>query len=171
MNTNKVPAGAQKRALPAERILSSFKKLAVSSTDLNSAVGELCDNISPLENALSRLDLGVSAWHKIAGHDDESGVFWTRDIGYTKIGKTWCIALRKTSGYPDGELYEEEVWPFAAAPRWMQIESVGKIPDLFDELIKRTEDTIKKIRAKTIEARDLATAIGEAISALSPQDQ
>ncbi len=68
-------------------------------------------------------------------------------------------------------MYDEEVWLFSDAPRWMQIESVGKIPDLFDELIKRTEDTIKKIRAKTIEAGDLATAINEAISALSPLER
>lgn len=53
----------------------------------------------------------------------------------------------------------------------MQIESVSKIPDLFDELIKRTDDTLKKIRSKTIEARDLATAINEAISGPSPENQ
>jgi hypothetical protein len=33
----------------------------------------------------------------------------------------------------------------------MQIESLGKIPDLYEELIKRTEETIKKIKAKTAE--------------------
>ncbi len=171
MSTNKVPPGGQKKGpLPAERIVSSFKQLAVFSTDLNSAVDELCDNISPLDRALSKLNLGVSAWYQIAGHEDDDMTFWSRDIGYSKIGKDWHIAIRKTSGH-EPDVYHEEVWPFDEAPRWMQIESVGKIPDLFDELIKRTEDTIKKIRAKTIEARDLATAISGAISALSPQDQ
>src|SRR5579864_5734900 len=106
MSTNKTPQGGQKNGpLPAERIVSSFKQLAVSSTDLNSAVGELCDNISPLDKALSKLNLGVSAWHKIAGHENEYGYYWTRDIGYAKIGKKWGIALRKTSGDSDGSVY------------------------------------------------------------------
>jgi len=51
---------------------------------------------------------------------------------------------------------------FGEAPRWMQIESVGKIPDLFDELIKRTESTIRMLKAKAIEAKNLAAAISAA---------
>jgi hypothetical protein len=169
---NRVPLGGQKKGpLPSERIASSFKQLAVSSAELNSAVGELAVNISPLDKALAKLELGVSACHKIAGYDEGFGSFWSRDIGYSKVGKRWGIALRKASGHHEADRYEEEVWLFSDAPRWMQIESVGKIPDLFDELIKRTEDTIKKIRAKTIEARDLAIAINEAISALSPLEK
>jgi len=171
MSVPRVPlAGVQKKGpLPAERIVSSFKQLAASSADLNSSVAELCENISPLDDALAKLKLGVSAWHKIAGNQSEDGSFWSREIGYTQVGKRWGIALKRASGHEYAETYDEDVCLFSDAPRWMQIESVGKIPDLFDELIKRTEDTTKKIRAKTIEARDLAAAINEAISTLSPQ--
>jgi hypothetical protein len=165
MKTNKGPSSGPLKIPPAERLASSFKQLALSSTSLNSAVGELCENISPLNKALNGLNLGVSAWHKIAGHEDQEGSFWSRDIGYTKVGQIWGIALRRTSGNGTWGTYDEEVWLFPDAPRWMQIESVGKIPDLFDELIKRTEDTIGKIKAKTVEATDLANAINDPFDA------
>jgi hypothetical protein len=61
---------------------------------------------------------------------------------------------------------EIETWIFKDAPRWMQIESVGKIPDLFDALIKRTQETAEKLRAKTVEARQLARALSDAVAEL-----
>lgn len=165
MKTNKGPSSGPLKIPPPERLATSFKQLTLSSTSLNSAVGGLCDNISPLDKALNGLNLGVSAWYKIAGHEDQDGSYWSRDIGYTKVGHTWGIALRRTSGHYHAGMYDEDVWLFRDAPRWMQIESVGKIPDLFDELIKRTEDTIGKIKAKTVEAFDLAKAINDTLDA------
>jgi hypothetical protein len=122
---------------PAERIVQSFKQLTVSSVNLNSAADELCVNIAPLNAALRTINLGVSAWHKITGTEDENGWFWRRDIGYAQVGRTWGIALRRIEGnHGEGE-HEEQIWLFHDAPKWMQIESVGRIPDLFDELIAR----------------------------------
>jgi hypothetical protein len=144
----------------AERIVNSYNQLAACSTSLSAAADELCENIAPLNSALKKINLGVSAWHKIAGNEDENGYYWRRDIGYVQVGRQWGIALRKAEG-GDGE-HEEEVWLFGEAPRWMQIESVGKIPDLFDELIKRTESTIRMLKAKAIEAKNLAAAISAA---------
>jgi len=56
----------------------------------------------------------------------------------------------------------EEVWRFNEAPRWMCIESAGKLPDLFDELLKRTRDTTEMIKARTAETKELAAAISVA---------
>jgi len=154
---------------PAERITASFKQLAVSSHDLTSAADDLGRAISTLDAALKTLNLGVSAWHQIARNEEPHGSYWTRDIGYTKVSGKWGIALRKTSGYYPTAEHHEEVWLFSDAPRWMCIESVGKIPELFEELIKRTEETTKKIRAKTTEAGDLAAAISAAASEVAPK--
>jgi hypothetical protein len=150
---------AEKKTPPGERIASSFKKLTTSSNDRKSASGEVASAISKLDSALNTLNPGVSAWHKIAGGEDENGNFWTRDIGYSKIGHKWGIALRMTSGNHGFGVYDEEGWLFNDAPPWMCVESVGKIPDLFDELIKRTEDTTRKLKARAIEAEELAKAI------------
>jgi hypothetical protein len=112
-------------------------------------------------------DLGVSAWHKFAGHEDENGNYWTRDIGYVKVGTEWGIALRKTPGNEFSERHDEDVWPFKDAPRWMQVDSVSKIPDFFEELIKRTDETVKKLQAKSLQAKELSEALNAAIADLS----
>jgi cytochrome c-type biogenesis protein CcmE len=49
----------------------------------------------------------------------------------------------------------------------MCVESVGKLPDLFDELIKRTVETTAKIKARTVEAEELAAAVREMYAELA----
>jgi hypothetical protein len=150
---------SQTRTPPSERIASSFKQLTISSNDRRLASDELCKAIEKLDIALNKAAPGVSAWHKIAGREDEDRNFWSRDIGYCNVGNNWGIALRKTSGNHNVGIYEEQVWLFKDAPPWMCTESVGKIPDLFDELIKRTDDTTKKLRARATEAEELAKGV------------
>ena len=57
---------------------------------------------------------------------------------------------------------------FGDAPRWLRILGVGKIPDLLEALIKSTEETTKKIKTKTAEANQLATAIAQAAGKKPP---
>jgi hypothetical protein len=158
MSLNKVNPGA--------RIASSFKQLAESSSDLNSAGDELCEVICAVETTLISISPKVAAWHTIASGGDDNGWYWHRDIGYAKVGKVWGIAIRTVREHDAIEHDEIETWIFKDAPRWMQIESVGKIPDLFDALIKRTQETAEKLRAKTVEARQLARALSDAVAEL-----
>ncbi|MGC9952228.1 MAG: hypothetical protein ABSF64_38285 [Bryobacteraceae bacterium] len=149
----------EEKVLPKERIASSFKQLAAVSTDLNDAAKELGRSIGSLEAALRSLNLGVSAWYAIADGGDDDGSYWSRDIGYTRIGEQWRIALRTVSGNHQVHQHHEQVWAFNDAPRWMCVESVGKLPDLFDRLISQSVDTTEKIKARTIEAEELAAAV------------
>jgi hypothetical protein len=153
---------------PTERIVSYFKELAVETSECNSAAIELSDAILPLETALRKIKLPVSAWHRIAGDEDDNGNYWTRDIGYTKIGDEWGIALRRTWGNLNVDHHREETWPFKDAPRWMCIESAGKLPDLFEELVKRTKETTAKLKARTTQARELAAAIAAVLPEAIP---
>src|SRR5258706_14362677 len=99
---------SQQKIAPTERIASSFKKLAVASKDLNVAAAELGETISALDGALKKLNLGVSAWHEVAGKEDEDGSYWSRDIGYARVGNKWGIALRRTWGNRDFYSHSEE---------------------------------------------------------------
>ena len=161
----------QEDTAPAkERIALSFKKLASVSADLNSAANDLNKTISSLDEALQALNLGVSAWHNVAASEDDArGDFWTRDIGYAQVRNQWGIALRKTWGNHTFDDYNVMEWLFAEAPRLMCVESIGKLPDLFDDLIKRTEETTGKIKAKTNLAKELAEAINAAASEIRPK--
>jgi hypothetical protein len=148
---------------PSERIATSFKELKSLSPDLHSAARELSKTINNFSDKLEPLDLGVSAWANIAaGEDDQSGYYWSRSVGYTKLGHKWGIALRQASGNHNDAEYDETVWKFSEAPHWMVIESIAKLPDLFETLIERVKDTIIKLKARTKQANELAAALDAA---------
>jgi hypothetical protein len=148
---------------PTERIAASLKRLTATSQELHSVGDELSEVIIAIEKSLKSANPCVTAWYTIAEHKWDGISFWHRDIGYAQIGKDWGIGLRTVNGF-DGERDEVETWLFKDAPRWMQIESVGKLPDLVDELIKRTEETTAKLIAKIVEAQRLSEALSAAVS-------
>jgi len=159
-----MPAKQIPQIPPAERVQESYKKLALAAPVLNSASDELCEAVSVFDAALRALNLGVSAWVTLSqGHDPEDGEWWSRDLGYARIGDSWGIALSKSRGnigYPDRDT--EEQWLFKDGPRWMRLESVGKIPDLLEALLKQTDDTTRKLKAKAEEVLALAAAMSKA---------
>jgi hypothetical protein len=154
------------------KIQNTFKQLSVAATELNSASDGLADAILMLDDTLKRLNLGVSAWVTVSGNDDEDGDWWSRELGYTRIADKWGIALKDASGHysnPDRDSVEK--WLFNDAPRWMRVESVGKIPDLLEALLKQAEDTTKKIKAKTDEALALVQAVNKTVEEAQPAER
>ncbi len=151
MAENKIP--------PTERIATSFKQLAVASSDLDVVAKDLGISISNLESSVRRIGVQISAWRQVAGRQDDDGSYWSRDIGWAKINDFWCIAIRKTNGHHEHDYHNEEIWAFSDAPRSMAIESSGKLPDFFETLVKRTLETTDKLKARKQEADELAGAI------------
>src|SRR4051794_8954087 len=78
-STSELTPMPEEQILPKDRIVSSFKHLNAISAELNAAVKELNKPIGRLEFVLKDLNLGVSAWHQIAGSEDENGSYWSRD--------------------------------------------------------------------------------------------
>jgi hypothetical protein len=131
---------------------------------MNSASDELVEAVSVFDAALKKLNLGISAWVQVSGNDDEDGDWWSRDLGYTRVGDTWGIALRTGEGnYNFSERDSEQRWLFRDAPRWMRVEAVGKIPELLESLQKQAEDTTKKIKVKTNEVFALTVAMSKVL--------
>ena len=120
--------------------------------------------IASVEAVLKALRLGVPTWEQVTGHQDENGNYWSRDIGYTLSGDNWGLSLRSRSGneFADPDTYREEVWGFNDAPHWMRIQAIGKIADLLDTPIKRTDETTKQIQTKTPEVQEVAAALKSA---------
>jgi len=149
----------------SERVISSFTKLSSAAKNLNKVSDELGRAITAIDYVLQRLNLGVPTWVKIhGGENPNTGMeYWSRDVGYAKIGNRWGIALCTREGdysFPDEERREE--WLFNDAPRWLRVEGVEKIPDLLEELIKNTEETTEKIKGKIDHAKQLAGALEQA---------
>ena len=59
------------------------------------------------------------------------------------------------------------VWAFSKAPRWLIVESVAKLPDLFDTIIERVKETTAKLKARTEQAREMVTAIRAAAAEIA----
>jgi hypothetical protein len=146
----------------AERVSTAYPRLASAASELNKASDDLAKAIAPIETILSHLNLGVPTWVEISGSDDGSGRYWSRDVGYTKLSFKWGLAIRTTEGHHGFGEHSEEVWPFNEAPRWMRIDAISKVPDLIEALIKRTEETTKKIQGKTKQAAEIAAALAAA---------
>jgi hypothetical protein len=160
MATAKVPA--------SERVATAFRELATSSKNLNDALGEWNASISALNVALKKLDIQVSAWHQIASGDDELQNFWRREIGYSKVGDHWCIALKRTWGdYTNPDDEGSEIWRFEDAPRWMMLEASGKIAELLETLVKRTVETTEKVRKRREETAEVVSILDSIASEVS----
>jgi hypothetical protein len=150
-----------------ERVQNSFTKLSSAAKELNKVSDELGKAISNIDIVLQSLNLGVPTWVKVhAGVDEYTGMkYWSRDVGYAKVGNRWGIALCTREGdlnWPDEENCES--WLFNDAPRRLRVEGIEKIPDLLEALIKNTEETTQKIKSKIDQANQLAGALVEAAS-------
>ena len=110
---------AENKIPPTERIATSFKQLAVASSDLDVVAKDLGISISNLESSVRRIGVQISAWRQVAGRQDDDGSYWSRDIGWAKINDFWCIAIRKTNGHHEHDYHNEEIWPLAMhLARW-----------------------------------------------------
>jgi len=161
----------QPKVPPSERINTSFKQLATISPELHSAAKELSKTIDELNASLEPLWLRVPAWHTIARGEDEHGNYWGRAIGYAWVENSWTIALKTESGNEFAPEHSEEIWAFSKAPRWLVIESIAKLPDLFETLIERVKDTTAKLRARNEQAKELVAAIKAAAEELAASNE
>lgn len=164
VSTRKAPPSSES----AETIQKKYRQLSQAAIELNTASDQLAKPIQAWEAGLGRLNLGVPAWVDIcSGNGDE--FWWDRSVGYTKLKDRWGIALRTRSGdHLEPLENSEEVWAFNDAPRWMRIEGVSKLPDLLDALLRQAEDTIRKLKAKLVQASDLADAISKVADEMAP---
>ena len=152
-----------------QRISSSYKQLTQAATELNAVSDELGKFVTALDSALRRLNLGIATWLRLESREDGSGNYTKRDLGYAKIGSKWGIALRTMSGnHNDVEDSNVEECLFNDAPRALRIESVEKLPDLFESLVKEADAATKQIRTKTHHAQVLASALTEQAAAAQP---
>lgn len=147
----------------ADRVESSFRKLSVVASDLNLVSDGLGKPVGELDLALKKLNLGLTVWVPTKHETDENGNHWGEDLGYDKIEGKWGIALRRCSGnydYPDDD--QVEVWAFNDAPRALRLSAIGAIPELLETLSAEGERTAKRVRAKLVEAQEVAAILKKA---------
>ena len=147
-----------------ERVNELLPSLTATAANLNEASKKLSAMINRIDDALQRLNLGVTAWVKVRGGDDPSnGFYWSEDLGYSRTGRKWGLVLKKGEGnyqdHPDSDNYE--YWPFNEAPRSLRISATTKIPDLLMELDRQAKDMEKQVSESADETMPLVEVLEE----------
>ena len=144
----------------ADRIASAFDELATVANNLNAVSDELSRSVSNLDNALKKLNLGVSTWVRLSRTEDSHGAFALKELGYAKVGGRWGLALRTVAGHgPGSDLEEREEWLFNDAPRPLRVQAIDMIPELLERLVRDARNTTRAItrKIKQAERLDLST--------------
>src|SRR5579871_464661 len=111
----------------AHRVQKAYKLLSKVASDLNTSSDKLGASISALDDALRKINLGVSSWvHFSESHSEDNLQYSFEDIGYTKIGGKWGLSIRTVSGDERAELDHVDQWPFNESPRGLRVKAVKK---------------------------------------------
>lgn len=155
----------------SERVSSSFSQLYCVAADLNAVSDELGRSVAHIDDALKKLNLGITVWVKISGwsggrFDEEA--FFTEDIGYARVGNKWGISLRKVEGnHRDPDDADVESWLFNDAPRALRLSAIDKIPELLEKLSSEAAKATAMIQKKLADAQ----AVAAAVNGESPQSK
>jgi len=149
---------------PLDPVSTAFVRLASAAAALNAASNEFGRPISAIEAALKTLNLGVSAWVKFAGEEDQaSGEYSERCLGYARVNGRWGIAIRILEGnLADSHERTFEEWLFNDAPRAHRLEAADKLPELVEKLYDSAVDTTRQLKGKAEKVAQVAKAITQA---------
>src|SRR6266480_7971566 len=146
------------------KIQTNFQALSAVAASLNSASDELTQVIGVLDEALKKLNVGLTVWviFEDRGDEQDPSPYDCDQIGYCKVDGKWGIALRHIWGHEAFDAHNEEgPWLFTNAPRELRLRSVDKIAELIESLGNEASATTKKIQEKTKEVSELTLAIGK----------
>ena len=154
-------------SIDSKKIQTHFQTLSTVASSLNAASDELTKVVGKLDEALKRLNVGLTSWVTFVDRRVHDPVEYDCDqIGYCKVNGKWGISLRTVWGEinSDSDHNEDGPWLFNDAPREMRLRSVDKISELIESLSKKAAETTKKIQEKTKEVGELADAIEQLAS-------
>lgn len=157
------PSDADSRSA---KLKSSFQNLSAASLTLNTASNAFGSAISTLDDALSKLNPGVSAWVTVLSTSGEETPWETDEerLGYTKLKNRWGLALcTATLDQQEGTETVDEVWAFNDAPRSMRLRALNDIPRLLEALAKEAAKAAKEVEQQARHAEEIAKSI-EAIA-------
>jgi hypothetical protein len=150
------------------KLQTDFQALSEIASELNVASDSLTKTVGVLDEALKKLNVGLTVWVSFVdrGDDDNPHLYNLDQIGYCKVDGKWGLSIRRIWGDQlTDDKNEDGPWLFNDASREMRLRSVDKIPEVITKLAKEAFDTTKRIQEKTKEVLDLAKAITQVAKA------
>jgi hypothetical protein len=145
----------------SERTAAALEQLKPVAKEVSDAAEALAKPIIAVDAALSRLQIAFEAWVTYRHDtDDDEERYDNWDIGYTRIGKRWGLALRTEKGefnQPDRAVIER--WFFNESPLYLRHRAIDKLPDLIEALAKAGSTVAKKLSSATIKAAEIAETV------------
>lgn len=145
------------------KVQTDFQALSEIASELNVASDQLTRTVAILDEALKKLNVGLTVWVNFSSRgDDEPQLYDLDQIGYCKVNGTWGLALRRVWGdesMPHPWESSEGPWLFNDASRELRLRSVDKIPEVIAELTREAFNTTKRMQEKTKQVLELADAI------------
>ena len=151
---------AQQDPSVSERTSEALKQLQPIAAAVEAAAAELSKPVTAIESALKRMNIGYEAWttYKQGSYEEN---WWKWDIGYSRIGSRWGIAIKVSSGdESDPEHDRSERWFFNESPLYLRHPSIDKLPDLLEALAKTGE----AVAGKLTRAAERAVTIAEVVA-------
>jgi len=142
-----------------------FHALSEIASSLNSASNELTRAVACLDEALKKLNIGLTVWVTFRSRGVDEAQYDDDQIGYGKVEGRWGLTIRHIWGDYSAERFDcEGPWLFNDAPREMRLAGVDKIPEVVEELAKEAFNTTKKVEEKARQVQGLSAAIAEITS-------
>jgi hypothetical protein len=157
----------------ASTVQAAFSELANTASEVNLVSDELGKFIVEIEDGLKSLNLGVASWVEISKSVSADGdKRWVESLGFDKVHKNWCLALRNVceTDYLD-EYLEHDLWPFNEAPRWLRIKGIDRLPALLVKLNADAQSVKKHLGTKLGTVAEVANGIKTAASVKKAQDR
>jgi hypothetical protein len=157
------------------KIQTHFKALSETASALNTASDELTKTIAILDEALRKLNIGLTVWVPFRfrlDDNDTSGAYDQDEIGYAKVEGNWGLALRRIYGNEASDDHIQ-IGPslFKDTPRELRLLAVDKIPEVIEALSKEASETAMRVQEKTKEVRELASVIEKIASQPNSTDR
>ncbi len=148
----------------AANVSAAYLELSKAAEVLNSVSDAFSKAVSDIDEALKKLNLGIVAW--VIVHEDSASsddpIYHIEEIGYSKIGSKWGIALRTRTGnvmYSDDDRESVETWLFNEATRTLRLKAIGKLPELVNKLSQEAAKMTKQLQSKLADTQAVAEAL------------
>jgi hypothetical protein len=156
------PSLAPDSSSPA-KIQTNLQELTTTAEILSDLSDRLTKQITEIEIAVNKLNLGITANVELESWSDEKALQWeTWRLAYGKDGGRWGFLLQRLSGsrnFPEADSYEQ--WAFQDLSRERRLRAVEKIPVLLDALVARSKKVVSELSGKLNYAQSLASTFAQ----------